>query len=1009
MVPFLYAIFILSGAAGLIYESIWTRYLGLFVGHSAYAQVIVLVIFLGGMSIGALLVGRRTERLRRPLYWYAGVELATGLIGLVFHDVFVATTHFAYSSVFPAAGVGVIQTVAKWGIAGLLILPQSILLGMTFPLMSAGVVRRIPQHAGRALSMLYFANSLGAAGGVLAAGFWLVALAGLPGTLLVAAMINIVVALAVVIALRTRTVAEPEVPTVVAEQPDVSGVPRARLRHLMLAVSFGTALASFMYEIGWIRMLALVLGSATHSFELMLSAFILGLSLGAFWVRRRADAGAVSLRLLGLVQIAMGSLAIATLPVYLASFNWMVSLMAAFARTPEGYTMFSISRYALCLAVMLPATFCAGMTLPLITRVLVGAGLGERSIGQVYGVNTIGSIVGAGIAGLVLMPVLGLKWLLVAGAMVDLALGVVLLVSERERIFAVERKRRTFELVLAAAAAIVVVSIAVRANFDHTTLTSGVFRYGTVQAPGTRDVIFYKDGRTATVSVRRLGDSGGLTLGTNGKPDASLGREWLRPKWDGSVGPFTLDASTQLFVPLVALAHVPMAREAAVIGFGSGMTTHALLGSSALRHVATIEIEPEMIKASRNFYPANRRAYDDPRSRFVIDDARAYFAASGQTFDLIVSEPSNPWVSGVSGLFTAEFYARVKQYLTPNGVFAQWLHLYEIDDGLVLGVIAALAQHFPTYSIFQLSSRDILIVASAGTTLAEPDWSIFQSPGIVQDIRRIWPITPRTMDALRLADNRVLEPLLRSNALPNSDFYPTLDLNAERTRYMKSQATGLAGLSTERINLAAIVEGRRSGLGDSYAVIPDIPRLQAMAVAASMRNGDSRGGQPGIVAAARKQLLYDQLASTRAPFNWHVWLESVANVEETLHGGMAGVVDTAFYATVRAYLSRVSAPPLARASIDFMYGMAAWDFAEASAASNPLIAAALAGDQWIEPAKLRDGAVMAKLETEGQPAARAAFRALARQAGIGPSDLRTQLLIAYMADQGRVRVASGPP
>jgi spermidine synthase len=840
MVPFLYAIFILSGAAGLIYESIWTRYLGLFVGHSAYAQVIVLVIFLGGMSIGALLVGRRTERLRRPLYWYAGVELATGLIGLVFHDVFVATTHFAYSSVFPAAGVGVIQTVAKWGIAGLLILPQSILLGMTFPLMSAGVVRRIPQHAGRALSMLYFANSLGAAGGVLAAGFWLVALA-------------------VVIALRTRTVAEPEVPTVVAEQPDVSGVPRARLRHLMLAVSFGTALASFMYEIGWIRMLALVLGSATHSFELMLSAFILGLSLGAFWVRRRADAGAVSLRLLGLVQIAMGSLAIATLPVYLASFNWMVSLMAAFARTPEGYTMFSISRYALCLAVMLPATFCAGMTLPLITRVLVGAGLGERSIGQVYGVNTIGSIVGAGIAGLVLMPVLGLKWLLVAGAMVDLALGVVLLVSERERIFAVERKRRTFELVLAAAAAIVVVSIAVRANFDHTTLTSGVFRYGTVQAPGTRDVIFYKDGRTATVSVRRLGDSGGLTLGTNGKPDASLGREWLRPKWDGSVGPFTLDASTQLFVPLVALAHVPMAREAAVIGFGSGMTTHALLGSSALRHVATIEIEPEMIKASRNFYPANRRAYDDPRSRFVIDDARAYFAASGQTFDLIVSEPSNPWVSGVSGLFTAEFYARVKQYLTPNGVFAQWLHLYEIDDGLVLGVIAALAQHFPTYSIFQLSSRDILIVASAGTTLAEPDWSIFQSPGIVQDIRRIWPITPRTMDALRLADNRVLEPLLRSNALPNSDFYPTLDLNAERTRYMKSQATGLAGLSTERINLAAIVEGRRSGLGDSYAVIPDIPRLQAMAVAASMRNGDSRGGQPGIVAAARKQLLYDQL------------------------------------------------------------------------------------------------------------------------------------------------------
>src|SRR5215212_7071705 len=110
MLPLLYLIFVLSGAAGLIYESIWTRYLGLFVGHSAYAQVIVLVIFLGGMSLGALLVGRRSERLRQPLLWYAGVELATGLIGLVFHDVFVAATDFAYTTLFHAIGLGAGQT-----------------------------------------------------------------------------------------------------------------------------------------------------------------------------------------------------------------------------------------------------------------------------------------------------------------------------------------------------------------------------------------------------------------------------------------------------------------------------------------------------------------------------------------------------------------------------------------------------------------------------------------------------------------------------------------------------------------------------------------------------------------------------------------------------------------------------------------------------------------------------------------------------------------------------------
>src|SRR4030081_430212 len=187
---FLCAIFVLSGAAGLVYESIWTRYLGLFVGHGAYAQVLVLVIFLGGMSVGALTVGRRAERVRNPLQWYAMVELAVGLVGLIFHDVFLWATHAAYDTLFPALGPGTLHVLAKWTIAALLILPQSVLLGATFPLMVAGALRYRPERAGRTIALLYFANSLGAAGGVLVAGFVLIARNGLPGTLLAAAMTN---------------------------------------------------------------------------------------------------------------------------------------------------------------------------------------------------------------------------------------------------------------------------------------------------------------------------------------------------------------------------------------------------------------------------------------------------------------------------------------------------------------------------------------------------------------------------------------------------------------------------------------------------------------------------------------------------------------------------------------------------------------------------------------------------------------------------------------------------
>jgi len=1004
MLPLLYIVFVLSGAAGLIYESIWTRYLGLFVGHSAYAQVIVLVMFLGGMSLGALLIGRRTERLTRPLFWYAIGELLTGLIGLVFHDVFVATTSFAYSTIFPTVGLGPAQTIVKWGIAGLLVLPQSILLGMTFPLMSAGVVRRVPTRVGDALATLYFANSFGAAAGVLIAGFWLVGVMGLPGTLLTAAALNIVVAAIVFVAVRTTSGRETETAVEADPSQTMSGLSRPRLWRLLLAVSFGTALSSFIYEIGWIRMLALVLGSATHSFELMLSAFILGLALGALWVRRRADERAASLRFLGLVQLAMGSLAIATLPIYLLTFDWMVSLLAAFAKTPQGYTMFSLSRYVICLAVMLPATFCAGMTLPLITRLLVGSGVGERAIGQVYGVNTFGSIVGAALAGLVLMPLLGLKGLLVAGASIDIALGVALVALEWRRATPEERLRWRPSLSLAGGLAAVVILVSSRAQLDHTVLTSGVYRYGSVQAPGTRKVLFYKDGRTATVSVRRIPNSNGLTLATNGKPDASMGPEWFDAKVEPKPGAFTHDAPTQMFVPLIALAHVPGAKTAAVIGHGSGMTSHALLGSPTLESLVTIEIEPEMINASRVFYPANARAFDDRRSTFAIDDARAYFAARGKQFDLIVSEPSNPWVSGVSGLFTAEFYERITHYLTPKGVFAQWLHLYEIDDALLLSVMAGLSQSFPTYSIFQISQRDILIVATTQTSLPAPDWSIFQYPMLANDLRRVWPITAHTMETLRVADSRSLTSLVRMAATPNSDFYPTLDLNAERTRFMKTDAEGFIGLASGRVDFAAMIDGRRNGPGDPYAVVTGIPRLQAMATAAGLRTGDSRAGPDVAQLAARKQMLDAEMAFDKAPADWPVWVRSVAWIEAGVHGGMAGTVDAQFYASLYAYLDRVHAPMPARAAIDFLHGLATWDYAQAARAADPLLAEAAKGEVWLDPDQLRDGAVIAKLAIGDRTGARAAFRDLISGSARSVTDLRTRLLYSYIADTAAARI-----
>jgi hypothetical protein len=259
------------------------------------------------------------------------------------------------------------------------------------------------------------------------------------------------------------------------------------------------------------------------------------------------------------------------------------------------------------------------------------------------------------------------------------------------------------------------------------------------------------------------------------------------------------------------------------------------------------------------------------------------------------------------------------------------------------------------------------------------------------------------MEALRVADDRTLEPLVRRSGVANSDFYPTLDLNSERTRFMKSEAAGFAGLPTSRVNFAAMMDGRRLGGGDSYAVVEGVPRLRAMSIAASMRNGDARAGTEAVAARARRQTLEATMASTRPPTDWHAWIQLAARVEEEVHGGMAGIADSAFYVDLRAYLSRMNAPAEPRAAIDFLHGMAVWDAAEASRAADVLIPAAARGDLWLDPDQLRDGTVIAKVKSGDRAGAAAAFRVLIGRSSRDVTDLRTRLLYAYIADtvQGR--------
>jgi spermidine synthase len=769
----LYGLFAVSGFSGLIYESIWTHYLKLFLGHAAYAQSLVLAIFMLGMAGGSWLASRYSVSYKNLLLAYAVVEGVVGVLGLVFHRVFVQLTEIAYHSLLPSVNAIALAHALKWSIAVLLIAPQSILLGMTFPLMSAGLIRWFPQRPGASLAMLYFSNSCGAAVGVLVSGFVLIQAVGLPGTVLTAGIINVLLALAVWMLVKGRVAEQASTPAPTTPSAAASGS-----YYLLMMVALFTGTASFIYEIGWLRMLALVLGSSTHAFELMLSAFIFGLALGGLWIRRRIDEIGSSTAFLAFVQVCMGVLAMATLLVYGHSFEFMQWTLRVLTKTDSAYTVFNLASNLLALAVMLPATFCAGMTLPLITYALLQQGHGERSIGMVYAVNTLGAIVGVAFAVHIGMPVLGLKGLIVTGATIDVALGLVLLWRWRQ-----PRLAGAITVVGLGAVAMTVLWV----HLDAYKMASGVYRNGVLLSPSATHIRYHKDGKTTTVDlVQHRGNE--LALRVNGKTDALIG---MTPG-----GPVIGDEPTMVMLGAIPLLLHPQAKTAAAIGLGAGLTTQILLSAPWLQRVDTIEIEPAVVVAARGFRPRVDATFTDPRSHIIVDDAKTYFATHRSKYDIIVSEPSNPWVSGVASLFSQEFYARVRTYLNHDGLFVQWVQLYEINPRLVASILKALSRQFADYAVYTPMDWDLVIVASPHGRVPDADGRAFEAPALARALARIGIANLRDFELHRVGTREVLDPLFASFAVPaNSDYFPVLDLGAAKTRFLGADAGTLAALA----------------------------------------------------------------------------------------------------------------------------------------------------------------------------------------------------------------------
>lgn len=772
-------IFFVSGFTGLIYESIWTHYLKLFLGHAAYAQTLVLTIFMGGMAIGSYLTSFYSIKWRKLFLAYAIAEGIIGVLALIFHESFTSFLEISFNSVFQNLDTPLAINLYKWVSAALLILPQSILLGATFPLMSAAILRVFPESPGKTISLLYFSNSLGAAIGVLISGFYFVKEFGLPGTIKIAGLLNVLIVAAIIVLIR-RNREYIQLPIQPSEEKKERGQNKSILLFVLLGVSSFTGMASFIYEIGWIRMLNMVLGTSTHAFELMLSAFIFGLAFGGLWIRKRIDKMSNPIAYLGYIQIIMGVMALSTLLIYGNTFNLMQWLLENLDKDANGYLLFNLSSNGIALLIMFPTTFCAGMTLPIITTILLGV-RGERSIGSVYAWNTIGAIIGIFIAVHIGMPYLGLKGLISLGAGIDIALGIFLLFA-----FSQVRNKFNRKVIMASIGVISLCGIMFFVELDTLKMGSGVFRgRDSLFSSEENNVLFHEDGKTASISViEHKALDGMLSVRTNGKTDATIYKD-ERP-----LG--TIDESTMIQLAVIPMALNPKAEHVVNIGLGAGITTKSVLANPLIQSIHTIEIEKEMVNAAKLLGAQSEVVFSDPRSTIIIDDAKSFFASHQKKYDIILSEPSNPWVSGVSGLFSEEFYKMINAHLNDDGVFAQWLQLYDLDINLVSSVLKAVSQNFSDFEVYALNHDECLIVAKKNGLLPPLDSTLISMPSIEKALNHVSVNTVQDIEFRLFGNKKTMDPFLASFTIPaNSDYYPVLDQNATRTRFLKSKATEL--------------------------------------------------------------------------------------------------------------------------------------------------------------------------------------------------------------------------
>jgi spermidine synthase len=790
----LYILFFCSGAAGLVYEVIWSRLFREVFGVTAYANATVLATYLGGLALGGWVLGRVADRRADPLRLYGLLEIGVGLTAVVgmllvrlLDPVHIrAATRFAPDSATLAC--------VRVALASLVILPPTFLMGGTLPVMTKVFVRRLGR-LGRELSFLYGLNTSGAVAGTLLAGFLLIRTLGVHPTLWIAAFANLAVgAISLVLATRADTTPEAVGPTEAeVREAERTKHPVVDARGLLLMVGL-SGVASLALEVIWARVLVLIVGSSTHAFVTMLAAFLVGIALGSFLTRLFIDRIADLRRAFGWVQAGVAASTLAAIPA-IGALVW--SAQRWLQEVEPRWVALALGRFGIAFLILLVPTTLIGMSFPLAGKIRVcGVQTLGSHLGQVYGANTIGNIAGAIAGGLVLLPVFGVQRGMVLLTTLNLAgaaWGLLPGGDERRRLRSVVRR--------APALALFVVSAGMLVSWRPRPFVS-------IEEGEADRVLYYKEGLVSTVKViQRADDARQLIMLVDG---VRIGQS------SGGI-----DSKQQV------LAHFPflLKPEGSLsrvlsIGLGTGILVGEVAKHPGVRSIECVELSPAVIEGARFFADYNGNVLDNPMARVIADDGMNFLRRSQAKYDAIISDGKSRLGQATNALFYSEDYFRsARQHLTDGGLLIQWMPLEEVAEDLRT-IVRTFTMVFPHSYLWIGHGSCFLVGLQQPLVLDMPHIQRVIDAPETADLRRYGWGNASDVAALLVADSSSAKSWVSTGTTINSLEKPVLEFTSPR-------ALATPGAVRVGENAAALARTRKEALNDVRLAGADSREIEA--------------------------------------------------------------------------------------------------------------------------------------------------------------------------------------